>query len=144
LRIKDGTVLWNTNLGDKISYTALDKKSDLFVITNSKSKTEGKNELPVSNEEERLQFLHSINTLTGLTNWRIKLEKSPSVRLYVIKDFIIVIFSNGFVKSFSTINGELRWQFRKNFPINSAQVSEKFIILETESNILFMSVEDGA
>jgi outer membrane protein assembly factor BamB len=131
--LKDGNRIWISELDGKIVSKLSLTEKEIFLIVKT---------------EENL-FLKNISKITGIVNWKAKLEGSPTgdkeVFLHLLADKIIIITQNGNCYALKKVNGEVLWKTQAAAKLTSLPAFEGDTIAfgTADNKLVMISVANG-
>jgi outer membrane protein assembly factor BamB len=133
INVRSGQEIWQTNLGGTISPKSFVDSGSLYLITKAESDINTEN-----------CFLWSINTLNGITNWKVKIDNKSYLSDYKTLKIIIVLSENGSVSTFDKKTGKSIWS--KNYEIKPSKFfisNESRIYRLNDNKLNLISLTNG-
>lgn len=136
-----GNIIWSTSIGGNNIANLLAAKNQLVVLSET-----GANYIEASPNtvpDKPIKSLISINSLSGIPNWKKDLNSSAKTHLYLYEDFLVLVEESGVLRFINLHDGSIYKELDIKEKISAIDYFENILVLGTfEKKIKYISLKE--
>jgi outer membrane protein assembly factor BamB len=117
----NGQTEWKTELGGQLVSNLLVIGNNIYIVSKSNNNESIKIDENLSNSSNTIR---SVDRLTGVTNWLMKIFNSEKIHLLGFNDSVIIFGQEGIIQSIKMSNGHIVWEDSLNSELSSTPFLE--------------------